>query len=213
MRISTKIPDALFFGRVYRESAQILPIQVGPRRSAPRWAAQCHVLGAIRYGGFKVIVNVAYFVSQGKGMTAKGYVQIVESRLYKPIMDHFKMLNKGKPESKWLKPILVYDSARPHSAQLTRMYLEDIQLPIHDDWPKYSPDLNSIENVWGLAKRKLRKMLVTDPTNTVENQKRVWTLISSWFEGMDKRYTDKLILSFSKRMQACVEKEGYKIRY
>ena len=45
-----------------------------PRRSAPRWAAQCHVLGAIGYGGFKVIVNVADFVGQGKGMTAKGYV-------------------------------------------------------------------------------------------------------------------------------------------
>ena len=56
-------------------------------------------------------------------------------------------------------------------------------------------------------------MLATDPTNTVENQKRVWTLISAWFESMDKRYTDKRILSFSKRMQACVEKEGYKIRY
>ena len=82
------------------------------------------------------------------------------------------------------------------------MYLEDIQSPIHEDWPKYSPDHNPIENVWSLAKRKLGKMLATDPRNTVENQKRVWTLISSWFESMDKRYTDKHILSFCERMQA-----------
>ena len=57
--------------------------------------------GVIGYDGFKVIVNIADFAGQGKRMTAKSYVQIDESRLFKPITEHFKMLNQSKPKSEW----------------------------------------------------------------------------------------------------------------
>ena len=49
------------------------------------------------------------------------------------------------------------DLAPAHTAKSTKTCFSDHGITVLD-WPANSPDLNPIENLWGIAKRKMRDM-------------------------------------------------------
>ena len=49
------------------------------------------------------------------------------------------------------------DNARPHISNETLMSLDYLEIPFIDDWPPYSPDLNVIEVVWAIMKKRIQK--------------------------------------------------------
>ncbi len=51
--------------------------------------------------------------------------------------------------------ILQQDLAPAHSAKTTSTWFKDHDIPVLN-WPANSPDLNPIENLWGIVKRKMR---------------------------------------------------------
>ncbi len=51
--------------------------------------------------------------------------------------------------------IFQQDLAPAHTAKSTKSWLNDHGVGVLD-WPANSPDLNSIENLWGIVKRKMR---------------------------------------------------------
>jgi transposase len=92
--------------------------------------------------------------------------------------DFLKKLQRAS-EPTWRRVVVILDNARYHHAKLLHEWREDL-LPLFglDFLPPYSPDLNPIERVWRLVRRKCIHNkyfpLLEDIILTVENQFAQW---------------------------------------
>ncbi len=75
----------------------------------------------------------------------------VTAPIYQEILEHF-MLPSADQLFKDADFIFQQDLAPAHTAKSTKSWLTVKLL----DWPANSPDLNLIENQWGIVKRKIR---------------------------------------------------------
>ncbi len=78
----------------------------------------------------------------------------VTTSVYQIILEHF-MLPSADQLFKDADFIFQQDLAPVHTAKSTKRWLNDHGVGVLD-WPANSPDLNPIENLWGIIKRKMR---------------------------------------------------------
>ncbi len=82
----------------------------------------------------------------------------VNAAIYQEILEHFMLPSADKLYGD-ADFIFQQDLAPAHTAKGTKSWFNDHGVTVLD-WPANPPDLNPIENLWGIVKRKMRRACV-----------------------------------------------------
>lgn len=103
--------------------------------------------------------------------------------------------------------LLMHDNARAHSAQVVEQYVSDVGIR-KLQWPARSPDMNPIEHVWDMLKRRVKRS--SNPPQNLRELKT--TLVAAW-EEIPQMDIKNIIHSMPDRMQAVIRARGGNTRY
>lgn len=101
--------------------------------------------------------------------------------------------------------ILQQDNAPCHKARTITKFLKDVGVTVLD-WPPQSPDLNIIENIWSLLKRKRTVSLNKTREETISE------LTSLWKE-VTPEILHNLVDSVQDRLKKVIDAKGGYIFY
>ncbi len=127
----------------------------------------------------------------------------VNAAIYQEILEHFMLPSADKLYGD-ADFIFQQDLAPAHTAKGTKSWFNDHGVTVLD-WPANSPDLNSIENLWGIVKRKMRD---TRPNNAddLKAVKETWASIPP-------QQCHKLITFMPRRIEAVIKAKGAPTKY
>ncbi len=115
--------------------------------------------------------------------------------------DFFKWVHEQDIEM----TVFQQDNASCHVSKRSKQFFQDQNVQVLD-WPANSPDLNPIENVWGILKDKVGKR---SPQTKVELQR---FAIEEW-SVIPQNVIKKTIKSFKKRCAQVISRQGEKCDY
>ena len=125
------------------------------------------------------------------------YLQVLRNRLLPQIKDWF-----GE-----IPCVFMHDGAPCHKAKKVTKFLSDLDLSVLP-WPGNSPDMNPIENLWSIVKKKIRKTNITTKTQLIE------TLINIWHHDEEiTKNCQTLIESMPKRLKMLIGNKGMHTKY
>ncbi len=128
----------------------------------------------------------------------------VNAAIYQEILEHFMLPSADKLYGD-ADFVFQQDLAPAHTAKGTKSWFNDHGVTVLD-WPANSPDLNSIENLWGIVKRKMRD---TRPNNADELKA---TVKETW-ASIPPQQCHKLITSMPRRIEAVIKAKGAPTKY
>ena len=128
-------------------------------------------------------------------MSSEGYLKVLEDHVY-PLS--FRL---GDPSSEW---IFMGDNAPCHRSNSVRDYRNSAGIRTLD-WPARSPDLNPIEHVWAIIKRRVRRHIRPgDDLNRLES------LVRTEWDQLDQQVIKRLVDSMPDRIRKTIERRGDK---
>jgi transposase len=101
---------------------------------------------------------------------------------------------------------LCMDRDPKHTAKVTREYMKSAKISYLEEWPQRSPDLNPIENLWGLVEKELKKLHITNTYHLKAALRSIWIRLTR------SERMEHLINDMSKRMTEVIASKGCKIR-
>ncbi len=128
----------------------------------------------------------------------------VNAAIYKEILEHFMLPSADKLYGD-ADFIFQQDLAPAHTAKGTKSWFNDHGVTVLD-WPANSPDLNPIENLWGIVKRKMRD---TRPNNADDLK----AAIKETWASIPPQQCHKLITSMPRRIEAVIKAKGAPTKY
>ncbi len=128
----------------------------------------------------------------------------VNAAIYQEILEHFMLPSADKLYGD-ADFIFQQDFAPAHTAKGTKSWFNDHGFTVLD-WPANSPDLNPIENLWGIVKRKMRD---TRPNNADDLK----AAIKETWASIPPQQCHKLITSMPRRIEAVIKAKGAPTKY
>ncbi len=120
----------------------------------------------------------------------------VNAAIYQEILEHFMLPSADKLYGD-ADFIFQQDLAPAHTAKGTKSWFNDHGVTVLD-WPANSPDLNPIENLWGIVKRKMRDTRPNNADDLKATVKETWASIPP-------QQCHKLITSMPRRIEAVIK--------
>jgi len=159
----------------------------------------CNLAKTIKYGGGSVMVwgcftyhGVGELVFIDGTMDAAKYVNILANNLL-PLYANSNVSDL----------VFQQDNDPKHTSGLAKTFFSRNNINVLK-WPSNSPDLNPIENLWAIIKRRLHGII---PQNK-EDLKRI--IMVEW-NKITSKICQNLVLSMSKRAMMCYRNKGMNI--
>ena len=179
--------EATFYGGPIRNRRWIAPNQ-SYDISAVKSNIKINVWGAICYSG-KIDLHF--------------YKEKTNSDVYINILKRYIPKIKELVQDPF---IIIKDNASYHCSQQTKEWIKKNKVKEILDWPPNSPDLNPIENVWGIIKRELQKENISKRSILINRIKEI-------YENIPYKYIENIVESFVTRLQRCIDLEGDRTGY
>ncbi len=128
----------------------------------------------------------------------------VNAAIYQEILEHFMLPSADKLYGD-ADFIFQQDLAPAHTAKGTKSWFNDHGVTVLD-WPANSPDLNPIENLSGIVKRKMKD---TRPNNADELK----AAVKETWASIPPQQCHKLITSMPRRIEAVIKAKGAPTKY
>lgn len=151
--------------------------------------------GVMVWGGISLEARTDLVILQG-GINADRYIR---QCLEEHVVPYMPFIGENF--------LLMHDNARPHIAQITRQYLNDVDVQVLD-WPSRSPDLNPIEHMWDTLGRRVRQNYGEFQTLDALAQ----ALTNEW-QQIPEDAVAALIESMPERMRAVIQARGGNTRF
>lgn len=136
-------------------------------------------------------------VCEGR-MDSKKYIEVMETAL-EPSLD----MMFGDTNLDGVR--FQQDNAPCHKSRATMSWFEKNGIELLS-WPPQSPDLNPIEHLWSILKRKIREHSITSK-ETLKN-----CLIQEW-NAITPEECKMLVSSLPKRIRAVIKAKGFTTKY
>lgn len=164
-----------------------------------------HVKETMKHGGGSIMVwgcftwwNIGPLVRIQGIMKKEDYLNILQTNLPEFV-----------DESAYPTEEVVFqqDGDPKHTAKIVKSWLQNQTFGTME-WPAQSPDLNPIENLWAIVKRRLGAY-----ENPPKNVDELWERIQHEWRALDRDIIQKLVESMPKRIESVIKNKGLWTKY
>lgn len=170
-------------------------------RSKP---AERDVIPTVKYGGEKLLFW-GCFCASGVGELVR-IDGIMNSDVYIAVLKagYFPSLRKWRKQVRSVT--FMQDNDPKHKSKKTMDFLKTKKFKILD-WPPQSPDINPIENLWSIVKRR-----VYGYETNARNMNELWDRVGEIWTAITKEECENLVRSIPRRLEEIIKvKGGHKI--